>query len=118
MRPAEVRKPAAFVETLTGSEVSSLAASETFENTPASSTPQARWSERNPKARWAQSALRSALKRGVIFRCPCETCGADEVDGHHDDYAKPMQVRWLCRKHARLNALKKLSAFKCEALDG
>jgi hypothetical protein len=27
-------------------------------------------------------------------------CGATEhVHGHHDDYQKPLVVRWLCRRH-------------------
>lgn len=108
-------KPAAL-DTRTGLEISCLAAPENSNFSPVISTPQARWSDRNPKARWAHSALRSALKRGLIAKEPCERCGATEVDGHHEDYDRPMVVRWLCRKdhkqeHARLNAL------KCEAAE-
>ena len=69
------------------------------EDSAATTTPQARWASRNPKAVWAHAALRSALRRGLIQRGPCEVCGASEVDGHHDDYDQPMRVRWLCRKH-------------------
>lgn len=37
------------------------------------------------------------LKRGTI----CETCGkisnrARNIHAHHDDYTKPLDVRWLC----------------------
>jgi hypothetical protein len=30
---------------------------------------------------------------------PCEICGNPKVDKHHDDYAKPLEVMWLCRRH-------------------
>lgn len=68
---------------------------------PKTQTRQARWQAANPKARWAHMALASAIKRGLIERQPCEECGAEPTDGHHDDYDRPMVVRWLCRRHHR-----------------
>lgn len=62
---------------------------------------QAAWRRRNPKAAWAHVALQSALRRGLIERGPCEVCGAEPTDGHHDDYDRPLAIRWLCRKHHR-----------------
>lgn len=48
----------------------------------------------------ARGAVRRALKRGDLTRLPCEQCGAtDNVEAHHDDYARPLEVRWLCRRH-------------------
>lgn len=64
-------------------------------------TPQELWRERNPKARWAHVCLQSALRRGLVQRAPCEVCGSEPAEGHHDDYDRPSVVRWLCRKHHR-----------------
>jgi hypothetical protein len=62
-------------------------------------SPQQRWAERNPLARWAHVALRSAIKRGLLNPQPCQVCGAEDVDGQHHDYNRPIDVVWLCRKH-------------------
>lgn len=43
--------------------------------------------------------LRHAVSKGKVHPLPCEVCGNPQVDGHHDDYSKPLDVRWLCRKH-------------------
>jgi hypothetical protein len=43
--------------------------------------------------------LFKAIKSGKLVRGSCEACGAVEVEGHHDDYAQPLQVRWLCHVH-------------------
>jgi hypothetical protein len=64
-------------------------------------SPATKWKNAHPKAVWAQAALRSALKRGLIIQEPCQECGALDAEAHHDDYDKPMCVRWLCRLHHR-----------------
>lgn len=48
------------------------------------------------EARWL---ARRAIKSGKITRRPCEICGNAKVDAHHDDYSRPLDVRWLCRPH-------------------
>ena len=39
----------------------------------------------------------SAIASGRLVRQPCEKCGEPKADAHHDDYNKPLAVRWLCR---------------------
>ena len=62
---------------------------------------QARWAKENPLAKWSHSAVRSAIKRGLIEPEPCEVCGEEPADAHHDDHRQPLEIRWLCRKHHR-----------------
>lgn len=54
--------------------------------------------EQRPKIR-ARVTARHAIRSGALVRKPCEVCGASKTDAHHDDYGKPLDVRWLCRQH-------------------
>lgn len=40
-----------------------------------------------------------AKREGVLTPQPCEVCGIVDTVAHHDDYRKPLDVRWLCGKH-------------------
>ena len=51
-----------------------------------------------PEKYAAHVAVGNAIKYGALVRLPCEVCG-DKAEAHHDDYEKPLDVRWLCRKH-------------------
>jgi hypothetical protein len=51
-----------------------------------------------PEKYAARTLLRYALRRGQITRpTSCEDCGITcKPNGHHDDYTKPLEVKWLC----------------------
>jgi hypothetical protein len=38
-------------------------------------------------------------RRGLLEPEPCIVCGAPEVEMHHADYRRPLDVKWLCRFH-------------------
>jgi hypothetical protein len=54
---------------------------------------------RNPEKTRARAAVARAIRSGKLLKRPCEVCGTAEVDAHHDDYSRALDVRWLCRTH-------------------
>ncbi len=52
----------------------------------------------NTKYAERYSAIRVAIRNGTIQRKPCEVCGNTKVEAHHEDYSKPLDVTWLCKK--------------------
>lgn len=57
----------------------------------------------SPEARAKEATrklTRRAIAQGKLIKLPCEVCQTDiDVHAHHDDYYKPLDVRWLCRTH-------------------
>lgn len=47
----------------------------------------------------ARAALRHQVRIGKIKRGVCEVCGSINTNAHHDDYSKPLKIRWFCHKH-------------------
>ena len=60
--------------------------------------------KRNPEKYKAHCIVKNAIRVGKLVKPSiCEDCGAVcKPHGHHDDYGKPLTVRWLC---ARCHAL-------------
>lgn len=49
----------------------------------------------------ARQLMQLAIEKGVIINAgKCESCLTENcrIEGHHDDYSKPLVVRWLCHK--------------------
>lgn len=80
----------------------------------------AKHKEKYPEHEAARKAFAEAVRRGHLIRPDtCESClqkpapnrlGRSSIQGHHDDYSKPFEVRWLCqpchnRHHKSLAAL-------------
>ncbi len=53
----------------------------------------------NPHKNKARVAVNNAVRDGRLKKFPCEVCGRKDSHGHHDDYGKPLEVRWLCPVH-------------------
>jgi len=52
-----------------------------------------------------------ALRNGSLVRKSCEGCGGKKVHAHHDDYKKPLDVRWLCQPcHWKFHNSKKVAS--------
>ena len=46
----------------------------------------------------AHNAVNNAIRDGRLIKpAECSKCGdITKIHGHHDDYRKPLEVRWLC----------------------
>lgn len=65
------------------------------------------YSELTPEQRRRANARCYAnqyVRYGILKPKPCESCGDPKAQKHHDDYSKPLEVRWLCVDcHRRLH---------------
>ena len=41
----------------------------------------------------------NAIRDKKLSPEPCEVCGKEKTQGHHEDYSKPLDVVWLCVRH-------------------
>jgi len=59
----------------------------------------AKWKKENPQKAACHSLILWAIRAGVLKRNErCEECNAEcKTQGHHEDYSKPLEVRWLCK---------------------
>lgn len=54
-----------------------------------------------PQKHYAQGISKKAIRCGVLIPGKCEvgTQCLGAIQGHHDDYLRPLSVRWMCRRH-------------------
>ena len=54
--------------------------------------------EANPEKFAAHSAVKNAVAGGRLIKPDqCSQCDSTfHIEAHHDDYSKPLEVRWLC----------------------
>lgn len=58
-----------------------------------------KYRSQNPKKYKAHSMVSWALRNGELVKKNCEVCGSKKTEAHHDNYNKPLEVRWLCDRH-------------------
>jgi hypothetical protein len=50
-----------------------------------------------------------AIKTGVLTPAVCK-CGSTKTEAHHEDYSKPLDVDWVCRKcHQKIHGNSKVN---------
>ena len=59
-----------------------------------------RYIEKYPLKRAAHILVSSAILKGKIEKVSvCSVCNSTKkIEAHHDDYSKPLSIRWLCEK--------------------
>jgi hypothetical protein len=66
-----------------------------------------RYDRKYPEKLYARRLLCEAVKKGIIKRGNCEVCKKPNAQGHHEDYYKPLEVRWFCPLHHKHHHLSK-----------
>jgi len=84
LRPDRVEARAKYQKTEKGRERTSAA--------------KKRWIENNVVKRGAHVLVGNAVRDGILVKPEsCSRCGSSgKISAHHDDYSKPLEVRWLC----------------------
>ena len=57
------------------------------------------WRNEDKRRMKCHNALRRAVLNGTVTKMPCEVCGNEKSQAHHEDYDKPLDVMWLCDQH-------------------
>ena len=47
----------------------------------------------------AHAKVSKAIKDGLMEKKPCSVCGNPKSEAHHEDYERPYDVIWFCKRH-------------------
>lgn len=76
----------------------------------------AKYYNAHPLKRAAHNIVGNAIRDGKLTVQPCERCGYGVgINAHHENYSKPLDVTWLCRRchcqrHREINAERRKAA--------
>ena len=68
------------------------------------------WRKEHPEKIRAQYAMNYAIATGRLTKPDvCSNCNqGGKIEGHHEDYDKPLEVVWLCRScHTKLHHIER-----------
>lgn len=60
-----------------------------------------RWRKENPEKYKAHCLVNNGLRDGKLKKENCCICGSVKSQAHHEDYADPLNVIWVCAQHHR-----------------
>ena len=71
-----------------------------------------KWRENNPEKVKAYSIVNEAVRTGKLInprRCSICNVEKEDVEAHHEDYSKPLDVIWLCTAcHSKIHKQKRV----------
>jgi hypothetical protein len=73
------------------------------------------WRKEDTRRQIAHNTVRRAILKGKLFSKPCERCGEEKTEAHHEDYDQPLNVIWFCsvchkQRHKEIKQVKDKNA--------
>lgn len=67
-----------------------------------------------PERTKARYLVSNAIRDGRLKKQPCTFCGSqDGIEAHHHDYARPLDVTWLCTPcHRKFHGLERMATYR------
>jgi len=58
-----------------------------------------KYREKRPERLRVRHLVYDAIRAGQLLKQPCSICNNIDSYAHHEDYNKPLEIIWLCRRH-------------------